>query len=814
MSISLPSHAATIVIGGGVVGCSTAYHLAREHRRDVILLEQNVLTSGSTWHAAGLVGQLRSSAAITRLLQQSVALYSRLEAETGLSTGWKMTGCIRLATNLDRMIEYRRLATVARSFGLEMHLLSTSEVAAMWPLMAVDDIVGASFLPSDGQVNPSDLTQALAKGARMNGARIIEGVRVTGFTVSGRRVSAVVTDQGPIRCDHVVNCAGHWARRLGAIAGTNVPLQPLKHQYLITERIDGVTPTLPTVRDPDHRTYFKGEVGGLVMGGYEPNPIAWTSEDLEGSSSFQLFDDDWDHFEQHMNAAIARVPALRSAGIKKMINALESFTPDGNFILGRVPELANYFVGAGFNAFGIASAGGTGQALAEWIATGEAPMDLWPVDIRRFSAAQSDDRWICARTLEAYRKHYSIAYPHLEFESGRCLRVSPLYARLRGLNAVFGTKLGWERANWFAPTAEDAKDIPTMGWPNWHPFVSAEHRRTREAVSIFDQSSFAKFELRGREAVNALSWICANDVTKPIGRVTYTQMLNSRGGIECDLTVTRLSDQSFYLVTGTGSLVHDGAWIRDHIGAFDATLSDITEAIATLSVMGPRSRELISCLTQDDLSNAAFPFGHAREIRVAGRKARAIRITYVGELGWELHVANSDVSAMFDALMNAGKPFAAAPAGYRAIESLRLEKGYRSWGSDIGPNDSPFEAGLGFAVKLKSPFKFVGREASEANCRKPLDKMLVGFTCDRPETILIGGETILRNREPVGYLTSGGFGHTIGRPIGYGYLRHPQGVSDTWAQSGQYELAVAEEPEPCRIHFAPLWDPFGMRIRA
>jgi 4-methylaminobutanoate oxidase (formaldehyde-forming) len=612
----------------------------------------------------------------------------------------------------------------------------------------------------------------------------------------------------------VVNCAGHWARELAALAGINVPLQPLKHQYIITEPIDGVTPTLPTVRDPDHRTYFKGEVGGLVMGGYEPNPIAWISDERERPSCFQLFDDDWDHFEQHMNAAIARVPALRSAGIIKMINAPESFTPDGNFILGRAPEVVNYFVGAGFNAFGIASAGGAGQALAAWIATGEAPMDLWPVDIRRFSPAQSDDRWIRARTLEAYRKHYSIAFPYLEFESGRCLRVSPLYARLRGLNAVFGTKLGWERANWFAPTEKDAKDIPTMSWPNWHQFVAAEHRRTREAVSIFDQSSFAKFELRGREAVNALSWICANDVTKPIGRVTYTQMLNSRGGIECDLTVTRISEQSFYLVTGTGFLVHDGAWIRDHIGAFDASLSDVTEAIATLSVMGPRSRELMVCLTKDDLSNASFPFGHAREISVAGRKARAIRVTYVGELGWELHVANSDVRPIFDALMEAGKPFGAQPAGYRAIESLRLEKGYRSWGSDIGPNDSPYEAGLGFAVKLKSSFDFVGREASEANCRQPLKKMLVGFTCDRRDAILIGGETILRNREAVGYLTSGGFGHTIGRPIGYGYLRHTQGISAAWSQSGQYELIVAEECEPCRIHFEPLWDPSGIRIRA
>jgi sarcosine dehydrogenase len=814
MNSSPPSHSEIVVVGGGIIGCSTAYHLARDQGREVLLLEQNRLTSGSTWHAAGLVGQLRLSAAVTQLLRYSVDLYGCLEAETGLATGWKRTGCIRLATCSDRMIEFRRLATTARSFGMEMHLLTPSEIKALWPPMEIDDLVGGSFLPSDGQANPSDITQSLAKGARAHGARIIESIEVTGFTISGRRVTAVVTDQGVIGCEAVVNCAGQWARQVGALAGVRVPLQPVKHQYIVTEKIKGVASDLATVRDPDHRTYFKEEVGGLVMGGYEPNPIPYTLGDIARDFSFQLFDDDWDHFEQHMQAALARVPALRTAGIKKMIHAPESFTPDGNFILGLAPELKNYFVGAGFNAYGIASAGGAGWALAHWIATGEAPIDLWPVDIRRFSAAQADKHWLCERTLEAYRKHYVIAYPFAEFETARTLKVSPIYPKLRDLGAVFGSKLGWERANWFASAGTIAQDELSMGSPNWYDAVSNEHQRTRNAVSIFDQSSFAKFELRGRGAAEALSYLCANDVRKPVGRVIYTQMLNSRGGIECDLTVARIADELFYIVTGTAFRTHDEGWIRDHLDRFDASLVDVTDKFATLSVMGPKARALIAPLAKDDLSNAAFPFGDARELMIAGRKVRALRITYVGELGWELHLANSDLEAVFDALVHAGQALGVGVAGYRAIESLRLEKGYRAWGSDIGPNDTPFEAGLQFAVKLNSGVDFIGRDALQKSGAQPLRKKFVGFSCAETCVILLGRETILRDGEPVGYLTSGGFGFSVGRPIGYGYLQNRDGIDPDWVQSGRYELVVAETTHACQIHLRPLWDPSGARIRA
>ena len=811
---TLPRHAEIVVIGGGIIGCSTAYHLAKEHKANVVLLEQGKLTSGSTWHAAGLVGQLRSSASITQVLKRSVELYKTLEAETGLATGWKMTGCLRLATTPDRWTEFKRLATTARSFGMAMELISPAEVKRMWPLMNVDDLIGASWLPTDGQASPSDITQSLARGARMHGANIIEGVRVTGFEMDGARIKAILTTQGRIACDTVINCGGQWAREIGAMAGINVPLQPVKHQYIVTEKIDGLATDVPTIRDPDRRTYFKEEVGGLVMGGYEPDPIAWTTGDIPRPFEFQLFDDDWDHFAQHLEQAIARVPALETAGVRQMINGPESFTPDGNFILGAAPECANMYVGAGFNAFGIASAGGAGWALAEWAVRGEAPLDLWVVDIRRFSQLHRDHVWTRDRTLVAYGKHYTVAYPLEEYESGRPRIVSPLYDRLKARRAVFGSRLGWERANWFAPDGVATEDVYSFGRGNWFKAVGAEHRAARERVALFDQSSFAKFEMRGKDAAAALSWIAANDAARPPGRLTYTQMLNSRGGIEADLTLARLAPDLYYIVTGTGFRTHDFAWIRQNIpSGFDATLTDVTEDYGTLSLMGPRARDVLAAVTGADVTNAAFPFGAVREIAVAGRPVRALRVTYVGELGWELHMPIGDTGVVFDALMAAGKAHGIAPAGYRAIESLRLEKGYRSWGQDITPNDDPFQAGLGWAVKLKSGVPFLGRAAVEKRAGEPLAKRLMTFTVADPAILLAGRETVYRNGVRVGYLSSGGWGHTVNANIGMGYVRNADGVADDWLASGAYELEVASERVPATLSMGALYDPAMSRIR-
>ena len=814
---ALPSSAKIVIVGGGIVGCSVAYHLGKMGLTDVLLLERGKLTSGSTWHAAGLVGQLRTSANITQLLGYSVDLYDRLEKDTGLATGWKRNGGLRLACNEERWTEVKRQATTATSFGLEMHLLTPKEAQDLWPLMQVDDVVGAAFLPTDGQASPSDITMSLAKGARNAGVTIKEGVSVTSVEIENRRLRAVITDQGRIECDKLVICAGQWSREIGRMAGVNVPLVSVQHQYLITEAIDGVTTSLPTLRDPDRLTYWKEEVGGLVMGGYEPNPKPWAIEGLPQNFEFQLLEDDLDHFEPLLELAIGRVPAMETAGIKEFINGPESFTPDGNFILGEAPEVRGVYVGAGFNAFGIASGGGAGMVLAEWVAKGEPPYDLWPVDIRRFGRNHLDTNWVRTRTLEAYAKHYTMAWPFEEYRSGRPLRRSPLYERLKAQGASFGEKLGWERPNWFADLAsgEKPEDVYTYERQNWFDAVGREHEACRERVAVFDQTSFAKFVLAGRDAEEALSWIAANDVAKPPGHLVYTQMLNARGGIECDLTVGRLSPTEYYIVTGTGFATHDFNWISRSIPeGLDARLTDVTSAYAVLSVMGPRSRDVLQALTEHDLANAAFPFGRLKRITLAGAPLLALRVTYVGELGFELHIPVEFAASVYDALMAEGEPHGIANAGYRAIESLRLEKGYRAWGSDIGPDHSPLVAGLGWAVKLKSNRPFQGREALEAQAGKPLPRLLAGFTTD-PAAVLLGRETIYRDGKRVGWLSSGGYGYTVGRSIGYGYVRDAEtGVDRAGLLSGRYELEVATSRVPAEIFFEPLYDPEMSRIKS
>jgi len=812
--VTFPTQSRAVIIGGGIVGCSTAYHLAKIGW-EVTLLERHKLTSGSTFHAAGLVGQLRTSANITQLLGESVKLYGRLEAETGLATGWKQNGGLRLACNAERWTEVKRQATTARSFGLEMHLLSPKEAQKLWPLMQVEDVVGAAFLPTDGQASPSDITQSLAKGARMNGARIFEDVDVTGIVVERGRAIAVETKQGRISCEAVIVCAGQWTRALCAGIGVNVPLVSVEHQYMITEAIPGVTATLPTLRDPDRLTYYKEEVGGLVMGGYEPNPIPWATAGIPENFNFSLLNSNWDHFTPIMELAIGRVPALQTAGVKTLLNGPESFTPDGNFILGEAPEVAGLFVGAGFNAFGIASGGGAGKVLAEWVAGGEAPYDLWPVDIRRFGRNHGDVNWVRTRTLEAYAKHYTTAWPAEEFSSGRPLRRSALYDRLRAAGACFGEKMGFERPNWFAAPGEDPRDIYTFACPNWFNAVAREHNATRDAVALFDQSSFAKFYLIGRDAEAALSWICANNVARPPGRLVYTQMLNARGGIECDLTVARVAQEKYYITTGTGFATHDADWITRNLPqGLDAHLVDVTSAYAMLALMGPRARDVLRQLTRDDISNTGFPFGGARRINVAGAPVTALRVTYVGELGWELHIPTEFAATVYDALMAAGAAFGIVNAGYRAIETLRLEKFYRAWGADIGPDHTPLEAGLGWAVKLRTNTPFLGRAALEAQLLAPLRKRLCAFTVDDPNVILLGRETIYRNDSRIGWLSSGGFGHTIGKPIGFGYVRNPDGVDDEYLVSGRYTLEVATTRVDCRLHLATLYDPGMAKVKA
>ncbi len=811
----LPSTAKIVVIGGGIIGCSTAYHLAKLGFTDTVLLERKKLTSGTTFHAAGLVGQLRTSANITQLLGYSVNLYKTLEAETGLGTGWKMNGGLRLACNQERWTEVKRQATTAQSFGLDMQLLTPKEAQELWPLMTIDDLVGAAFLPTDGQANPSDITQALAKGARMAGASIFEDTEVLDLEIDKGRIRAVITERGRIECEKVVVCAGQWTRSFAARYGVNVPLVSVEHQYMVTEAF-GVPSNLPTLRDPDRLTYYKEEVGGLVMGGYEPNPIPWAMDGIPKDFHYTLLSSNFDHFEQIMELSLGRVPALETAGIKQLINGPESFTPDGNFILGEAPELKNFFVGAGFNAFGIASGGGAGMALAEWVAKGEPPYDLWPVDIRRFGRPHFDTDWVRTRTLEAYGKHYTLAFPHEEHSSGRPCRKSPLYDRLKAQGACFGEKLGWERPNWFADLAagEEPKDVYTYERQNWFHAVGREHRAVREAAVIFDQTSFAKFTLKGRDAEEALSWIAANDVAKPVGSLVYTQMLNDKGGIECDLTVARIAENEYYIVTGTGFATHDFDWIAKNIPeGLHAELVDVTSGWSVLSLMGPKARTVLEKVTRSDVSNAAFPFGTVRTIGIAGCPVRALRVTYVGELGYELHLPVEYATTVYEALMAAGREDGLVNAGYRAIESCRLEKFYRAWGSDIGPDHTPVEAGLGWAVKLKKGTPFKGRAAIEAQVKGGVKKMLACFVPDDPSVVLLGRETIYRDGKRVGWLTGGGFGYSIGKAIGIGYVRNPDGVTEDFVLSGTYELDVAMTRIPCKVSLKPLYDPTMSRIK-
>ena len=811
----LPTSARIVIIGGGIIGCSTAYHLGKMGFTDTILLERKKLTSGTTFHAAGLVGQLRTSANITQLLGYSVDLYKRLEGETGLQTGWKMNGGLRLACNAERWIEVKRQATTAHSFGLEMHLLTPKEAQDLWPLMTVDDLVGAAFLPTDGQANPSDITMSLAKGARMAGVTIREDTPVTRIILDQGRVKGVQTPGGMIACEKVVICAGQWTRTLAATVGVNVPLISVEHQYMVTEAIPGVTSTLPTLRDPDRLTYWKEEVGGLVWGGYEPNPKPWAQNGIPEGFHFELLTADFDHYEQFMENAIARVPALATAGVKQLINGPESFTPDGNFILGEAPEQRGIFIGAGFNAFGIASGGGAGMALAEWVAKDAPPFDLWPVDIRRFGSVHRSTDWVRNRTVEAYGKHYTIAWPSEEMRSARPTRRSPLYAHLKAAGACFGEKLGWERPNWFAIAGEDAVDRYSYNRPGWFGAVAREHHAARNAAVLIDQTSFAKFILQGPDAAAALTWITAGNVDRAVGSLTYTQMLNAKGGIECDLTVVRLAHDRFYIVTGTGFATHDYNWIARNIPVgMNAQLVDVTAGHAVLSLMGPLAREILQKISPDDVSNAAFPFATEQEITIAGCMVRALRVTYVGELGWELHMPTDVAVTVYEALMAAGVPMGLLNAGYRAIETLRLEKGYRAWGSDIGPDHTPVEAGLVWAVKMKSGVPFLGREAIAAQMASGVKKRLATFTVADPDITLLGRETIYRNGERVGWLSSGGHGHMIGLPIGMGYVRHKEGVTPDFITSGTYELEVASERVPASVHLEPMYDPQSLRVKS
>ncbi|MFN0130700.1 MAG: FAD-dependent oxidoreductase [Verrucomicrobiales bacterium] len=825
---SPPTSARVAIVGGGIVGCSVAYHLAKAGWRDVVLLEQGRLSGGTTWHAAGMVGQLRASNSMTQINRHSAALYPELERETGHDVGWVRTGGLTLATTPQRMTQLRRTAAMAEVFGVEARLVDAAEARALWPLIQVDDVLGAVHLPGDGRVIPGECTVALAKGAIQHGAALFDRVRVARLLARplahGRqRITGVELEDGTeIRADWVVLANGMWARQLGLACGVDLPLYPVEHHYVLSEPVAGATRDLPCARDPDAAIYFRTlDDGSIKLGAFQKRSKPWRIDDtVPPDFAFGLLSDDWETFAEPWAAGKHRIPALREARFPKFVNGPESFTPDNNFLMGTPAGTDGLFVLSGFNSVGIASAGGVGKFAVPWLETGEMPMDLWSVDVRRFVPLQNGRGYLQARAAEVLGLHYQMAWPNREMETSRRARLTPLHACTEAAGACFGQSAGWERPLWYAPPGVQPEIDYSFSKQNWAPRAAAEVRACRERVAIFDQSTFAKIEVSGRDAVRHLQWLCANQIDVPVGRVVYTPMLNARGTYETDLTVVRLAADRFYLVTATQQGRHDLDWIlRQAPPDADLRAEEVTESFGVVSIMGPRARTVLQRLTDVDLSAEAFPFGHAQSLAVAGRVVRALRVTYVGELGWELHAEPADLPAIWDSMLEAGAADEIRPAGTYAINVLRLEKAYRAWGHELSVDETPFEAGLGFALDWSKDF--LGRTRLEALKPQPLRKRLVSLVmeCDDPTVTLWGNEPVFRDGGLVGYTSSAAFSPTLGRPIALAYLKHPTGtaeggVTPAWIRAGNFTILQDGRQWPAVPTLRAPVDPERTRIFA
>ena len=822
--MDIPAKARAVIIGGGVIGCSIAYHLGKLGWKDVVLLERKQLTCGTTWHAAGLIAQLRATQNMTRLAKYSQELYFGLEAETGVATGFKRNGSVTVALTDERMEELRRSAAMARAFGVEIDEIGPSDIIEKYPHLNVEDAVGGVWLPKDGQADPVNITQALAKGARNFGVKIIQGVKVTDIHQANGQATGVMTDQGPIEAEYVVNAGGMWAREIGAKAGVAVPLHACEHFYIVTEGIDGLTPNLPVLRVPDECAYYKEDAGKILLGAFEPKSKPWGMDGIPEDFEFDSLPEDFDHFEPILERAIERMPVLATAGIQTFFNGPESFTPDDRYILGEAPELANFFVAAGFNSVGIQSAGGAGMMLAEWMDSGNAPMDLWDVDIRRMQPFQVNRSYLQARVSETLGLLYADHFPYRQVESARNVRQSPVHDRLKHEGACFGEVSGWERANWFLPEAERKQGKLAQyeySWKrqNWFDYSAAEHKAVREAVGMFDLSSFGKIKIVGRDAEAVLQRIAANDVAVPPGKIVYTQFLNDAGKIEADVTVTRLSSDEFLVVTPAATVRRDLHWINSHIpdGAH-AFAMDMTVAESVLVVMGPQARDFLAPLIPQSLSNEDFPFGTAKTIEIGHAIARAHRVSYVGELGWELYVSADMSNHVFDTIMKRAEDHPLQLCGLHALDSCRIEKAFRHFGHDISNEDHVLEAGLGFAVKENKPETrfgaMIGADAVKAKRNDGLDQRLMQFRLNDPAPLLYHNEAILRDGEIVGYLTSGNYGHHLGGAIGLGYVKCAvEGESADDQLKSSYAIDVAGEIIEAEVSFKPMYDPTAARVR-
>ncbi len=812
---TLPSRARAVIIGGGVSGCSVAYHLAKLGWSDIVLLERKQLTCGTTWHAAGLVGQLRGSRNMTRLAKYSADLYVGLEEETGVATGVRQVGSITVALSEERRHEIYRQASLARAFDVDVREISPSEVKEMYPHLNVADVVGAVHLPLDGQCDPANIAMALAKGARQRGATIAEGVKVTAVETSRGRVTGVSwqrgEERGTIAADIVVNCAGMWARALGERNGVSIPLHACEHFYLVTEPIAGLS-RLPVLRVPDECAYYKEDAGKMMLGAFEPVAKPWGMEGIREDFCFDQLPEDMDHFAPILEMGVNRMPMLETAGIHTFFNGPESFTPDDRYYLGEAPELGGYWVAAGYNSIGIVSSGGAGMALAQWISDSEPPFDLWEVDIRRAMPFQRNRRYLKERVSETLGLLYADHFPYRQMASARNVRRSPLHEHLKARGAVFGEVAGFERANWFAREGQERKYRYSWKRQNWFDNSREEHMAVREGVGLFDMSSFGKVRVEGRDALAFLQRLCANDIDVEQGRIVYTQMLNARGGIECDLTVTRLSETAFFLVVPGATLRRDLAWLRRHVGDEFVVVTDVTAAEAVLCVMGPNARKLMRNVSPNDFSNAANPFGTWREVEIGMGLARAHRVTYVGELGWELYVPADQAAHVFEAIGAAGDDVGLKLCGLHALDSCRIEKAFRHFGHDITDEDHVLEAGLGFAVKTGKG-DFIGREAVLRKKEEGLARQLVQFRLDDPGPLLFHNEAIVRDGKIVGTITSGNYGHFLGGAVGLGYVPC-KGESEAELLSSAYAIEIAGKRFAATASLKPMYDPKAERVRA
>ena len=814
-SSTFPNQVQVVVIGGGVIGCSVAYHLTKLGWRNVVLLERSQLTAGTTWHAAGLIVTGFSSETTINIAKYTRDLYAQLEEETGQDTGFKAVGYIQIASNPDRVNVLRRRADYSRMHGVITEEISAAEVKEMWPLFDTSDVLAGFYTAEDGRCNPIDTTMALAKGARMGGARILEETKVIGINKERGRVTGVVTDKGTIEAEYIINCGGMWGRELGKMAGVNVPLHAAEHYYLITEPIQGLGRDLPIVEDPDLFAYYRDEMGGLMLGMFEPVAGPWGMKGIPENFSFGEIAPDWDRLMPYLETAMERIPIVKEAGVHKFFCGPESFTPDMGTLMGEAPELKNYFVLAGFNSLGILLGAGSGQVLAQWIVDGYPPVDVSELNISRLMPFQNTPKFLHDRTVELLGWQY-IDWPNLQPETARNVRKSAVYDRLAEAGAYYGQSVGWEYPDWFAPEGVEPKVEYSWGRQNWFEYAAAEHRAAREGVILMDLTHMSKFLVQGRDAEKALNRICANNVAVPVGRIVYTQWLNERGTIEADMNVTRLAQDCYLLVVVDLAHTHVETWLKHHIPPEAYVfVTDVTSGYNILNGQGPKSRELISSLTNVDMSNEAFPYLTMQEIDIGYALVKALRVTYLGELGWELFVPTEFTLHVFDLLVEAGEDVGLKHAGFQVLDSLRLEKGYRDYGHDIDNTDTPLEVGLGFAIAFDKPGGFIGREALLRHKEKNVLKYrLAQFLLEDSQPLLFGGEPIYRNKVCVGYLRAGGYGHTLGAAVGIGEVEHEKGVTADFIKSGSYEIEIAGECYPAKVSLRPMYDPKGLKVRS